>query len=175
MMKHGRPHRSVAQPGSAPDLGSGGQRFESSRSDQFYEDSAAAAEAVASVLTPDLLKPEWRAEAERSGNPVAGHCYAAAEAVYHLCGGAEAGWVPQVLTHATFPDELAPGQTHWFLKNRITGELVDPTQGQFDSAPPYGLGRGTGFLTAGPSRRAAVIIERVLAMDAVARPSLPGM
>lgn len=28
--------RSVAQPGSAPDLGSGGRRFESYRSDHFF-------------------------------------------------------------------------------------------------------------------------------------------
>ena len=35
---HGQ--RSVAQPGSAPDLGSGGRRFESSRSDHHTTESA---------------------------------------------------------------------------------------------------------------------------------------
>jgi hypothetical protein len=39
--KETKPKRSLAQSGSAPALGAGGQRFESSNSDQFYNPSMA--------------------------------------------------------------------------------------------------------------------------------------
>ena len=39
--KQPKPKRSLAQPGSAPALGAGGQRFESSNSDQFYNPTMA--------------------------------------------------------------------------------------------------------------------------------------
>ena len=39
--KQPKPKRSLAQPGSAPALGAGGQRFESSNSDQLYNPTMA--------------------------------------------------------------------------------------------------------------------------------------
>ena len=154
--------RSVAQPGSAPDLGSGGRRFESCRSDHI-EDSIVLASRVRIVLTPDLLTPKWRAAAEAAGKASAGHCYAASEALFHLLGGSASGWVPQVVGHQSWPEGLGPGGTHWYLKNRRTGEVLDPTAEQFlPLSVPYGAGRGCGFLTAGPSRRARVIIGRLM-------------
>ena len=39
--KQSKPKRSLAQSGSAPALGAGGQRFESSNSDQFYNPTMA--------------------------------------------------------------------------------------------------------------------------------------
>lgn len=124
---------------------------------------ASAIAAVQAVLTPDLLKPEWRTKAAMSGKPFSGHCYAAAEAVYHLLGGLASSYVPQVLNHARWPLGLDPGETHWFLKCKVTGMIVDPTAAQFgDEHIDYAAGVGAGFLTKLPSKRAAAIIKRLL-------------
>lgn len=84
-----------------------------------------------------------------------GNCYVAAEALYHLLGGKNSGWVPQVMSVGL--------DTHWFLRHRATGLVVDPTARQFGKTPPrYEAARGTGFLTKGPSRRAKALMEMML-------------
>ena len=118
---------------------------------------------VGEVLTPDLLTGRWKSAFAATGNSFAGHCYAAAEALYHMVGGREKGWLPCVMSHACWPDGLDPGETHWFIRNRETGQVLDPTAGQFETGVPYRLGKGCGFLTKLPSRRARTIIDRVLA------------
>lgn len=110
--------------------------------------------AVVESLTPDLLRPRYRALA---GGPTAGHCYHAAEALHHLLGGRAAGWTPQV--HR----DRADGVTHWWLRH-ADGRVADPTADQFVSQglePPYALGRGCGFMTRRPSRPAQTILSRI--------------
>jgi hypothetical protein len=105
---------------------------------------------VQGALTPDLLKPgPWTS----NPRPFAGHCYAASEALFHLCGGRESGLTPMVIRHE--------GATHWFLRTWGTKEIIDPTAEQFETPVPYSKARGCGFLTARPSKRAQVIIDRV--------------
>lgn len=100
-------------------------------------------------LTPDLLPNEfWKKRNET--NPMAGHCYVASEAYYHLSGEK---LTPQVV-------RLSSKETHWFLKDS-TGAIIDITKDQFDDPPPYSRGRGSGFLTKMPSKRAQKLIERV--------------
>jgi hypothetical protein len=73
-----------------------------------------------------------------------------------LCGGPASGLVP---TRA----KDAEGVTHWWLQDR-DGERYDPTAMQYLSRglhPPYQDGRGGGFLTRDPSKRAREIILRV--------------
>ena len=123
-------------------------------------------DAVRRALTPDLLKPEWRKIAEMKKCGVAGHCYAASEALYHLLGGSAAGWVPQVLSHSSWPLGLSRGQTHWFLRNWRTGAVIDATADQFlPQVPPYGAAKGSGFLTRQPSKRASIIMDRSLGIQ----------
>jgi hypothetical protein len=87
-----------------------------------------------------------------------GNCYVSCESLYHLLGGAKSGWVPHVMRVNT-----GAHGTHWFLKHRSTGLILDPTARQFGSkTPAYNLGRGTGFLTRRPSRKTAVLMERML-------------
>ncbi len=86
---------------------------------------------------------------------VDGQCYVAAEAVYHLAGKRE-GWIPQVMPALG----LSRGKyrTHWFLRR---GEsIVDPTEAQFRRTPDYSRGRGCGFLTKRPSKRARSLMQR---------------
>lgn len=70
---------------------------------------------------------------------------------------------------------LKPGQMHWFLRNAATGEIVDPTEGQFPSGADHSAGKGCGFLTEGPSRRAREIGRRLgsLPFDRGLGPSTP--
>lgn len=110
---------------------------------------------IVSVLSPDLLKPKYRFM-DDPANPTAGHCYHAAEALWHLLGGKASGWRPQVYRE----DD---GVTHWWLRH-AGGKIADPTAAQYQGEPlPYarGLGKACGFMTRLPSRPAKIIIERV--------------
>jgi hypothetical protein len=84
-----------------------------------------------------------------------GNCYVTSEAIYHAVGGKAAGWTPCVL-------RLDTGDTHWFLRHK-SGLILDATVGQFGTKKiDYSLGRGSGFLTRRPSKRAAALMERMV-------------
>lgn len=96
------------------------------------------------------------------GHRVAGYCYVASEAIYHLAGGRRAGLTPMVLGSRS---PWGREGSHWFLRDR-TGRIIDVTAGQF--RPPlrraeYAAARGCGFLTKRPSSGARAIIELVRA------------
>lgn len=112
------------------------------------EDLVAAA---TESLDNTLRKPQYRS----SPNPLTGHCYVASEALWHIMGGHESGWVPQNVKHE--------GDQHWYLRHSQTGEILDPTAGQFKTPVPYHQGRGRGFLTKQPSKRAQELINRIQA------------
>ena len=82
-----------------------------------------------------------------------GNCYAASEALYHLLGGKKKGWTP------IYMNTRATGN-HWFLKHK-SGLIVDITSQQFPKniKPNYEKGRGTGFLTKRPSKKAKKLME----------------
>ena len=105
---------------------------------------------VQAVLTPDLLRAGTYTPTGRS-ELLEGHCYHAAEAVYHLAGGKAAGLTPVV-------GKLGGG-THWWLV-QTDGSVVDPTAAQLPDGYAY-QGRRCGFLTRQPSKRARTVIERV--------------
>lgn len=111
---------------------------------------------AAVVLTPDLLHPKQKARLTEGAHPTAGHCYHAAEAVYHILGGKEGGWTPYC---ASFEDPQGK-QTHWWIEHPSHGRL-DPTAEQF-AEPPYHLGKPKGFLTKRPSRRALNVMQRLV-------------
>jgi len=118
-------------------------------------DTAAAIAAVQQNLTPDLLRGRWRKQT-KSAHPLEGHCYVAAEALFHLLGFQ---WKPMC---AVYEDEGGKA-THWWLVNRFTGEIADPTREQYlPDSPPYHLGKGCGFLTRTPSKRAQIVLKRIL-------------
>lgn len=81
-----------------------------------------------------------------------GNCYAASEALYHILGGQRSEWKPCWMRTKT--------DTHWFLKHKRTGEILDASRLQFGSKKPdYSQGRGSGFLTVTPSKKARKLIE----------------
>ena len=47
----------------------------------FEQDTSYIIKKIQSVLTPDLLKGMWKKDFD---NPMAGHCYAATEALYWI-------------------------------------------------------------------------------------------
>lgn len=103
-------------------------------------------------LTPDLLKPEYRG----ADIPYLGHCYVAAEALYHALGAAESEWTPVRARDSE-------GITHWWLEDE-EGHYLDPTADQYrfrGVEPPYEKGRRAGFLTKAPSRRAQILLDRI--------------
>lgn len=106
--------------------------------------------AVQGALTPDLLRAEYH---KPNAHPHAGHCYVATEALWHLLGGYKSRWRPAFIRHE--------GSPHWFLRH-ADGTVLDPTADQFTSPPPYTLATGKAFLTKRPSKRARVVMARVL-------------
>lgn len=96
------------------------------------------------AASPDLLQ---RGRAYDPARPLAGHCYVVCEALAALHPDLK----PCVVRHE--------GGTHWFMRRRC-GAVVDPTAAQFATPVPYDRGRGCGFLTAAPSRRAAALLRR---------------
>jgi hypothetical protein len=81
-----------------------------------------------------------------------GNCYVT-EALYHLLGGKKAGYVPYRVRHE--------GDVHWYLMLDRT-YIIDPTVKQFKTPPPYEKGRGSGFLTKRPSKRAREMMKRMV-------------
>lgn len=108
---------------------------------------------VQSRLTPDLLKPRFRHMVEAGAHPLTGHCYVACEALYHLLGGQASDFVPHTVRHCD--------KVHWFLQHRHLPTVLDPTAAQFQTTPSYWTGRGRGFLTRHPSKRARTLLARL--------------
>lgn len=104
-------------------------------------------------LSEDLLKKKYRREVYP--HVTTGHCYLATEALYHLIGK-ELGYKPMCCS-------LGEGRTHWYLQHP-DGSIADPTAEQYlavGEEPPYHLGKGKGFCTLYPSKRAVTLMERI--------------
>ena len=89
-----------------------------------------------------------------------GNCYVTCEALYHLLGGKLSGLTPHTIRHE--------GDVHWFLVYKrttafgVVTTIIDPTGVQFTTLPDYKKGRGRGFLTKKPSKRARAMMERMV-------------
>ena len=108
---------------------------------------------IQAVLRPEDRQPQYR------GHPhcLGGHCYVAAEALYHKIGREKSGYVPTHVKHE--------GTSHWFLRHRETGHVLDPTAAQFKTPVPYEQGRGIGFQgkdPSVPSERARRVMARLV-------------
>ncbi len=97
----------------------------------------------------DLRRAPWKG----SKNPLSGHCYVINEALYHLTDASKSGLHPTGIKHE--------GGPHWYLVHD-NGEVIDLTSGQFKTPVPYSEGRGRGFLTKLPSKRAQELIRRAI-------------
>jgi len=114
--------------------------------------------AIVNALSPDLLHPKY--QYLKDVHPTAGHCYVASEAYFHLAGGKAVGLTPKSIKHE--------GSTHWYLEScgdgiseSCKGLIIDITSEQFKTPVPYHLGRGRGFCTKEPSKRALKLMKRV--------------
>lgn len=105
---------------------------------------------VQSNLTADLLHPT---KAGKGTGKNAGHCYVASQTLWHALGGKRSGYTPQV-------GPAPGGGSHWWLRHKKTGQILDPTADQFPSYD-YSKGRGIGFLTKQPSKRAQTLLGRI--------------
>jgi hypothetical protein len=108
---------------------------------------------IQDALTPELLSPFWKKRVKPGDHPITGHCYLAAEVLYHYWGK-QRGFKPKVIS-------FGHGITHWFLEHQ-DGRIADPSSEQFGSDPiPYARGKGCAFLTQHPSRRAQIVLGRL--------------
>ncbi len=108
---------------------------------------------IQAVLTDELAQDQNRSGFGRYD----GFAYVAAEAHFHLAGGYDAGLVPMQLKRR--------GKSHWWLLDP-DGRVIDLTLGPRKKSDfPYSRGRRRPFryTPAGISRRAHVIVQRVIA------------
>jgi hypothetical protein len=127
--------------------------FRVEQDEQLYELS----HRVIAVLSPELIDPKYRQE----DVPEAGACYIVSEVLYHLWGKFH-GYRPMRAR-----TELG---THWWLQKATDQPLdeqpiLDRTGEQFtldELLEIYARGKGGGFMTKLPSRRAQVLIQRML-------------
>lgn len=104
-----------------------------------------------------LLNKEWRDINKNSKIPSTGFCYIATEALFHLLEDKN-NYTPYCATYY----EGKRRCTHWWLKHKKSGLILDPTDCQYDEeVPPYHLGRGMGFQNgySKPSKRAKALID----------------
>lgn len=105
-------------------------------------------EQIVAALDDGLRRAPWKGDP----NPLSGHCYVASEALWYSLPDRD-DWVPASLRHE--------GAVHWYLKHRRSESVRDLTAGQFSTKPDYSQGRGRGFLTNRPSKRAQIVLDRV--------------
>ena len=118
--------------------------------------------------TPRLVHSPYKGEE----GSLRGHCYVICEAVSQCFR-----WLkPAYLNHESWPEGLAPGETHWFLVNECESnedgatywipKFVDPTAEQFDGLKiPYAKGKRCGYLTSEPSRRCLDLLRKTGLFD----------
>ena len=138
---------------------------------KYHPNDVVFSRMIRPVLTKDLLKPQYLKRLKEDSDISCGHCYHAAEAIYHKWGKFN-GFTSKYLTSKDFPEGLPQGDTHWFLQNNKTGEIIDPTSQQFGDIPiPYEKGTGAGFQTKEPSKPAKDILERIGTDKVIKTPS----
>jgi len=88
-------------------------------------------------------------------NPLYGHCYIATEALYYLLDDDEKiNYTPATIN--------VNGTTHWFLKNKKNGDIIDITKEQFnDIKLDYSNSRNRFFLSPKPSKRTLILLNRI--------------
>lgn len=125
----------------------------------------AVIEAIQKSLTPDLLKPQFREG--NANNPLFGHCYHSAEALYHLIRDLHSPEEYHGYRPCRGVDDN--GIPHWWLQSE-RGDILDPTAGQYTLNglnAPYESGRFRNFLTKQPSKNAETLIRRIVSAVSV--------
>lgn len=87
-----------------------------------------------------LLKPHWKTKNIESGIDSTGFCYIASEVLFHMLGGLSSGYKPRYY-------KINEQETHWWLYNDKTGDIIDPTFDQFPFKIDYSKGKKACFLT----------------------------
>lgn len=105
------------------------------------------------VRTACLVNPKCRNDIYDAHHFLSGFCYVASETYYSILGRWE-GLKPARLMH----DDIA----HWYLRGPNTGNIMDVTGDQFATTPDYDTGKGCGFLTKNPSKKAQILIKSAL-------------
>jgi hypothetical protein len=104
-----------------------------------------------------VLDPKLISGGHRSGfGKFDGHAYSAAEAYFHLTGGADSGLQPMQLKRR--------GKSHWWLVNS-DGRVIDMVLGPRETSKfPYekGAKRPFRYTPAGISKAGQAVVDRVL-------------
>jgi len=108
-------------------------------------------EIIQKSLSSDLLNKKIT---PIRNNPLYGHCYVATEALYYLLDDDEKiNYTPATIK--------VNGITHWFLKHKETGDIIDITKEQFNTNLDYTNSRNRFFLSPNISKRTLILLNRI--------------
>ena len=103
-------------------------------------------------LDDSLLKNKYLNIKEK--NKFTGHCYVASETLYYLSKMIHENYKPAFIK--------INNDTHWFLKNKNTGEIIDITSEQFNFKLDYSNNKNASFLTNYPSKRCVSLMNKII-------------
>ncbi len=89
-----------------------------------------------------VLDAEWFEKNNNSGVDSTGFCFAACQVIYK-CSGQKEKWTIKIISRT-----LWEYGSHYYLQDKITGEILDITSDQYSEkgiSIPYTLGKGTGI------------------------------
>jgi len=109
-------------------------------------------ELIINNLDDELLKSKYKKL--KNKNKYTGHCYVATETLYHLMDEkTRLEYCPAILKIGN--------DTHWFLKNKNNGNIIDLTKNQYCFKLDYSNARNAAFLTKIPSKRTLILINKI--------------
>lgn len=99
-------------------------------------------EDIKQLLKNDILGNYWYDINLSSDNHSTGFCYIASELYYTLDGKSKKWWFKEISS----PEHLPYDGKHFYLENKMTGEILDITKSQFgDINIPYHLAKSKGI------------------------------
>ena len=105
----------------------------------------------------DLLKQYRKKHDEEDCNPLTGHCFVATEVLWELLKEKN---INEYLPNYVYHENCG----HWFLKHKISGDIIDITAGQFKTPVSYHRkGRRSGMMRLSdvPTKRTIAVLDRI--------------
>lgn len=101
-------------------------------------------EDIKKLLINDFLGDYWYNINKSSNIHSTGFCYLASELYYHMDGKSNKWWFKEIIA----PQYLPYNGIHFYLQNKLTGEILDITKDQFiinNVQVPYHLSKNKGI------------------------------
>ncbi len=120
--------------------------------------NAAVKKTLENLKIDDLQSSYKKMHETEDINFLTGHCFVATEVLWELLKEQnEYDYVPNHIQHE--------GVSHWYLKSKLNGDIIDVTAGQFKTPVPYHhkKGKASGMMRMPeiPTKRTIKVLDRI--------------